>query len=128
MQANFTYQDQIDNWQMFSLFQNYIGYVYGAMATFLMLPMPGGLGTYYTNFHQEFQGKTNFPFPQWNFPAYCMDYIQKNVYHELETWSYFTEVFTIMTNDPQINISVIDIAPILAPVPDYIGSRRYTHV
>ena len=109
--------------------QEFTVYTYAAVATLLSLPLPGGLGSYFTNFRQEFEGTTEVPYQQWNYPAKCQFFDEEKLEHktyiEWGNWIYFANVLSSMTNNSNNTILSTDIAPILSSVPDYISLRRY---
>ena len=61
--------------------------------------------------------------PPWNRP-----YFQEvnKLYPYLENWQYFTQVMEKMSNDPNLNVSALDVAPILTSVLSYSTQTRYS--
>lgn len=87
------------------------------------MPTPGRLGTFYTNFKEEYDGEASNPYPLWFYP-----YNSKKLreYKDIDQWLFFARVATNITGDSSFFINPADIASILDPVPDYKSKRKYS--
>ena len=107
------------------------------LATILMMPLPGRLGSFYFNFYHDFLGLDleQYRFPRWNHPVY--KYFDQDPFtgekhpkkttlllNDPESSEFFTNVLGNMTKDESLQISAVDLSPILAPVPNYESKRR----
>lgn len=93
--------------------------VLGALA--MTLPGPGQFGSVFTNYAQEEEIDVDQqPLRQWNNPPMSIQTFTnvkaKELYEQI-----FNHLFRLNTN-----VSIVDIAPILEPMPNYVNDRKYS--
>ena len=114
--------------------QDNLKLMYVVIASILIMPTPGRLGSFYTNFYRDHYGiklfESNTEFPPWNYPAFkqfvssSSETFLSPVLNDPKGSEFYTKILNSITKDQNLQISAVDLGPILVPVPNYASPRK----